>query len=77
MYENTINQWMSLNYLRKIMKYELSLNNDGILMYISLNKKKERTKPKEINIKLNNNKNNELRELNKDVQIMNDIKNNK
>ncbi|ETW35844.1 hypothetical protein PFTANZ_03437 [Plasmodium falciparum Tanzania (2000708)] len=74
MYENTINQWMSLNYLRKIMKYELSLNNDGILMYISLNKKKERTKPKEINIKLNNNKNNELRELNKDVQIMNDIK---
>ncbi|KYN96654.1 hypothetical protein PRSY57_1130300 [Plasmodium reichenowi] len=73
MYENTINQWMSLNYLRKIMKYELSLNNDGILMYISLNKKKERTKPKEINIKLNN-KNNELRELNKDVQIMNDIK---
>ncbi|SOV78170.1 conserved Plasmodium protein, unknown function [Plasmodium sp. gorilla clade G3] len=73
MYENTINQWMSLNYLRKIMKYELPLNNDGILMYISLDKKKERTKTKDINIKLYN-KNNELRELHKGTQIVNDIK---
>ncbi|ANQ08200.1 Uncharacterized protein PCOAH_00026560 [Plasmodium coatneyi] len=35
-YENTLNQWMSLNFLRKIMRYKLSANKDGILMYVSL-----------------------------------------
>ncbi|CRH00190.1 conserved Plasmodium protein, unknown function [Plasmodium relictum] len=39
MYQNTINQWMSLNFLRKIMKYKLSLNKDKILLYISLKRK--------------------------------------
>ncbi|SOV15835.1 conserved Plasmodium protein, unknown function [Plasmodium gaboni] len=73
MYENTINQWMSLNYLRKIMKYELSLNNDSILMYISLDKIKERTKGKDINIKLKNTKD-EVRQLHKGIQIISDDK---
>ncbi|KJP90210.1 hypothetical protein AK88_00058 [Plasmodium fragile] len=35
-YENTLNQWMSLNFLRKIMRYKLSVNKDGILLYVSL-----------------------------------------
>ncbi|CAA9988345.1 conserved Plasmodium protein, unknown function [Plasmodium knowlesi strain H] len=35
-YENTLKQWMSLNFLRKIMRYKLSLNKDGILLYVSL-----------------------------------------
>ncbi|GAW81086.1 hypothetical protein, conserved [Plasmodium gonderi] len=39
LYENTINQWMSLNFLQKIMKYKLSFNKDSILLYISLERK--------------------------------------
>ncbi|EDL45706.1 hypothetical protein, conserved [Plasmodium vivax] len=38
-YENALNQWMSLNFLRKIMRYKLSVNKDGILVYVSMERR--------------------------------------
>ncbi|SCP04646.1 conserved Plasmodium protein, unknown function [Plasmodium ovale] len=59
MYENVINQWMNLNFLRKIMQYSLYINRDRILFYISLEKRKntDSIKKEDINyieIKLRN-----------------------
>ncbi|CRG96369.1 conserved Plasmodium protein, unknown function [Plasmodium gallinaceum] len=41
LYQNTLNQWMSLNFLRKIMKYKLSLNKDKILLHVLLKRKND------------------------------------
>ncbi|ETB57627.1 hypothetical protein YYC_04476 [Plasmodium yoelii 17X] len=40
-YENTVNQWLVINFIRKIIKHKVSINTGSILLYITLNKKND------------------------------------